>query len=185
MASVSVSRLVWAMGVSMPAAVNIMVRLLLSIVNPSKVCKLCKDKTNCKNRTVFQTVTAATIRSIITIHTKRTGHNRGGFLIYQPSAMPWAKKIFMSLHFQVIVEFSLTLGKLSLVNMGLYSTHTACTQWLILPNENTPLTISRIFPTLQLAKSYIAYLHGVYPHSPAPPPVLDGNQQELFPEVSK
>jgi hypothetical protein len=35
------------------------------------------------------------------------------------------------------------------------------------------------------AKSYIAYLHGVYKKSPSPPPVLDGGQKELFPEVSK
>ena len=44
LASVSVRRLAWAMGVSMPAAVNIMVRLMPSIVDPSKVCQLCKDK---------------------------------------------------------------------------------------------------------------------------------------------
>jgi hypothetical protein len=48
-ASISVRRLAWAMGVSMPAAINIMVRLLPSIVNPSKVCVLCKDKTKCQN----------------------------------------------------------------------------------------------------------------------------------------
>ena len=49
LASVSVRRLSWAMGVSMPAAVNIMVRLMPSIVDPSKVCQLCKDKTKCQS----------------------------------------------------------------------------------------------------------------------------------------
>ena len=48
LASISVRRLSWAMGVSMPAAINIMVRLLPSIVNPSKVCLLCKDKAKCQ-----------------------------------------------------------------------------------------------------------------------------------------
>ena len=48
MASVSVRRLAWAMGVSMPVAVNIIVRLLPNIVNPLKVCSLCKDKTKCQ-----------------------------------------------------------------------------------------------------------------------------------------
>jgi len=48
MASVTVRRLAWAMGVSMPAAVNIIVRLLPNIVNPLKVCNLCKDKTKCQ-----------------------------------------------------------------------------------------------------------------------------------------
>jgi len=49
LASISVRRLAWAMGVSMPAAINIMVRLMPSFVNPSKVCQLCKDKTKCQS----------------------------------------------------------------------------------------------------------------------------------------
>ena len=49
LASISVRRLAWAMGVSMPAAINIMVRLMPSIVNPSKVCVMCKDKTKCQS----------------------------------------------------------------------------------------------------------------------------------------
>ena len=51
LASISVRRLSWAMGVSMPTAVNIMVRLLPSIVSSSKVCQLCKDKTKCQSCT--------------------------------------------------------------------------------------------------------------------------------------
>ena len=49
LASISVRRLSWAMGISMPAAVNIFVRLLPSIVSPSKVCQLCKDKAKCQS----------------------------------------------------------------------------------------------------------------------------------------
>jgi len=91
----------------------------------------------------------------------------------------------MSLHFQVYADFSLSNGKPQLVSTSISSTHSACTTIPFCPFFTTQLTISRIFPTLQTAKNYIAYLHGVYPNSPAPPPVLDGNQQELFPEVSK
>ena len=48
LAGVSVRRLAWAMGVSMPAAVNIMVRLMPLVINGSKVCQGCKDKTKCQ-----------------------------------------------------------------------------------------------------------------------------------------
>jgi hypothetical protein len=89
----------------------------------------------------------------------------------------------MSLHYQVYAEFTLTQGKPQLVSTVIYSTTAAITLFPICPSINSYLTISRIFPTLKNAYSYIAYLHGVYPASPAPPPVLDGNQQELFPEV--
>ena len=106
------------------------------------------------------------------------------FNFFSPRQSPGAKGVFMSLHFSVIAEFSLTQGKPSLVSTVLYSTHAACTQWPILPNENAPLTISRIFPTIQLARSYIAYLYRVY-KKPIPPLVIDGGQQELFLEVSK
>jgi hypothetical protein len=89
----------------------------------------------------------------------------------------------MSLHFQVYAEFKLSNGKPQLISTSISSTYSACVQIPFNPYPHKLLTISRIFPTLQNAKSYIAYLHGVYPNSPAPPPVLDGNQQELFPEV--
>jgi hypothetical protein len=91
----------------------------------------------------------------------------------------------MALHYQVITDFSLTNGKPLLVSTAIFSTTAACTQWPIQPKENSYLTTSRIFPTLQMANSYIAYLHRVYLHSPAPPPVLDSGQQELFKELSK
>ena len=91
----------------------------------------------------------------------------------------------MSLHFQVYAEFSLTKGKPQLASTSILSTHAACTSWPVYPYETAYLTISRIFPTMRHAKSYIAYLHGVYKKSTAPPPVLDGGQKDLFSEVSK
>jgi hypothetical protein len=90
----------------------------------------------------------------------------------------------MSLHYQVYADFLLSNGKPQLVSTSISSTYAGCTSIPFSPFYKI-LTISRIFPTLQNAKSYIAYLHGVYPNSPAPPPVLDGNQQELFQEFSK
>ena len=90
----------------------------------------------------------------------------------------------MALHFQVIADFTLSHGKPSLTSISIYTTHAACTLFPFCPNPATYLTISRIFPTLQLAHSYIAYLQGVYPCSPIPPPVIDGGQLELFQEVS-
>jgi hypothetical protein len=51
MASISVRRLAWAMGKSMPATVDIIVKLIPSIVDPSKVCLSCKDSTKCQGCT--------------------------------------------------------------------------------------------------------------------------------------
>ena len=86
----------------------------------------------------------------------------------------------MSLHYQVYADFTLTQGKPQLVNTSISSTLAACTSLPFCPFDYSYLTISRIFHTLQNAQSYIAFLHGVYPHSPAPPPVLDSGQIELF-----
>ena len=90
----------------------------------------------------------------------------------------------MSLHFQVYADFIYTKGKRSLEGISLFSTRAACSDFPFWPYENSYLTISRIFPTLQQAHSYLAYLHGAYKSS-APLPVLDSGQQELFQEVSK
>jgi hypothetical protein len=90
----------------------------------------------------------------------------------------------MSIRYQVYADFSLTNGKPQLISTAIFSTHSACSLWPLSPKENSHLTITRIFPTLRNAKSYIAYLHGVYKNSPAPPPVLDSGQQELFKEPS-
>jgi len=91
----------------------------------------------------------------------------------------------MPLHFQVYADFTLTSNKPSLVSLSISSTFAACTSRPFFPYEKTYLTISRIFPTFREAQSYIAYLKGVYPQSPATPPALVGGQIELFPEVSE
>jgi hypothetical protein len=97
---------------------------------------------------------------------------------------PELSGVSMALHFQVYAQFSLTNGNAQLIGTAIASTKAACTSLPFWPYEHTCLTISLIFPTLKNALAYIAYLEGVYPHSPAPPPVLDGNQQELFKELS-
>jgi len=91
----------------------------------------------------------------------------------------------MSLHFQTYAEFIFVNGKQQLVSTSISSTHSACTSIPFSPFPHKLLTISYIFPTEKNARSYIAHLQKVFPNSPATPPVLDGNQQELFPEVSK
>ena len=47
LAAISVRRLAWSMGKSMPATVDHIIRLLPSIVDPSKVCSACQDKSKC------------------------------------------------------------------------------------------------------------------------------------------
>jgi hypothetical protein len=51
MASVSVRRFAWAVGLPMTSAVDLIAKVLPSIVQASKVCQLCKDKTKCKGCT--------------------------------------------------------------------------------------------------------------------------------------
>ena len=48
MASISVRRFSWALNLSMPKAVDLMVNLLKTVIDPSKVCQLCKDNTKCQ-----------------------------------------------------------------------------------------------------------------------------------------
>ena len=47
-AAVSVRRLAWALGVSMPKAVDQIVGLLPSMFSQSVICAKCKDSTKCK-----------------------------------------------------------------------------------------------------------------------------------------
>jgi len=47
MACVSVRRLAWALGVSMPKAIDIIIKELSSAFSSSFVCPQCKDKTKC------------------------------------------------------------------------------------------------------------------------------------------
>jgi hypothetical protein len=48
LSAVSVRRLAWALGLSMPTAVDQVVSLLPSLFSPGVVCLACKDNTNCK-----------------------------------------------------------------------------------------------------------------------------------------
>jgi hypothetical protein len=47
--AVSVRRLAWALGLSMPKAVDHVVGLLPSLFPPGVVCLACKDDTKCKS----------------------------------------------------------------------------------------------------------------------------------------
>ena len=49
LATVSVRRLAWALNKSMPKTVDIMVKLMPSIVSSSKVCSACQDKSKCQS----------------------------------------------------------------------------------------------------------------------------------------
>jgi recombinational DNA repair protein RecR len=48
LAAVSVRRLAWALGVPMTATVDTMIKLIPSLVDPSKVCLSCKDTSKCQ-----------------------------------------------------------------------------------------------------------------------------------------
>ena len=56
--SAAIRRLAWAMNKPMTKAVEIMIRLIPSIVDPSKVCLACQDKTVCKTCLFIQPLTA-------------------------------------------------------------------------------------------------------------------------------
>ena len=49
LAAISVRRLAWALNKSMPAAVDVIIQLLPLVLNSSKVCSACKDKTKCQS----------------------------------------------------------------------------------------------------------------------------------------
>ena len=91
----------------------------------------------------------------------------------------------MALHYQVIASFKCSGCKPRLIKPSFFSTSKACTSFPFLYSQNSYLTISRIFPTMQAAEDYITYLQRLYPDNPAPFPVLADDQQELFPEVLK
>ncbi|HCC37246.1 MAG TPA: hypothetical protein DEQ14_06310 [Treponema sp.] len=86
----------------------------------------------------------------------------------------------MATHYQVIAEFSFIRRKLSLFALSLRSTSTACASLPFSLPEREKFNISRIFHTLQEARSYIEYLRGVYAHCDVPFPPLDGGQIKLF-----
>ena len=49
LAAVSVRRLAWAYNMPMTSTIDLIVRLIPSIVDSGKVCIACKDNTKCKN----------------------------------------------------------------------------------------------------------------------------------------
>ena len=49
LAAISVRRLAWAMGKPMPAAVDIMVQLMPHVLQATKICSACKDKSKCSS----------------------------------------------------------------------------------------------------------------------------------------
>ncbi len=51
MAAVSVRRLAWALDKPMTLTVDFIVKLLPSIIDPSKICLSCKDNTRCQGCT--------------------------------------------------------------------------------------------------------------------------------------
>jgi len=53
-ATVTVRRLAWALGITMPKAVDKIINELPSIFPPSVVCPLCKDSTKCQTCGFYQ-----------------------------------------------------------------------------------------------------------------------------------
>ena len=51
LAAISVRRFAWALGLSMPKAVDLMSKLLPTFVDKAKVCQSCKDSTKCQGCT--------------------------------------------------------------------------------------------------------------------------------------
>jgi hypothetical protein len=49
LSAISVRRIAWSLGVSMPKAVDQVVNLLPSLFSPGVVCLACKDTTKCKS----------------------------------------------------------------------------------------------------------------------------------------
>jgi hypothetical protein len=56
--SAAVRRLAWAMGKPMTKTVELLVRLIPSLVEPSKVCQACKDKSICKTCPIIHPLSA-------------------------------------------------------------------------------------------------------------------------------
>jgi hypothetical protein len=52
-AAVSVRRLAWALGLTMPKTVDQVVGLLPSLFSPGLICPACKDNTKCKSCAFF------------------------------------------------------------------------------------------------------------------------------------
>jgi hypothetical protein len=59
LSAVSVRRLAWALGLSMPKAVDHVVGLLPSLFSPGVICLSCKDNTKCNSCAFSQQAAAA------------------------------------------------------------------------------------------------------------------------------
>ncbi|WP_461257064.1 hypothetical protein [Treponema sp. R80B11-R83G3] len=70
-----------------------------------------------------------------------------------------------SIHYRAYAEYNLIHGKPQLASTSIFTTKSALTPLPLF--ENSALKQSRIFPTLENAHSYIAYLHVAYKDSPA------------------
>ena len=66
LAAISVRRLAWAMNKPMPTAVDLMVQLLPSVVDPSKVCLSCQDNTKCQSCIFSKQVTPEEKAALLT-----------------------------------------------------------------------------------------------------------------------
>jgi len=67
LAAVSVRRLAWFLGISMPKAVDVIVSKLPSIFPPSTVCPQCKDNTKCSLCVFYQPSPASkTAENVVT-----------------------------------------------------------------------------------------------------------------------
>jgi hypothetical protein len=64
LASISVRRLAWAMGTSMPAAVNRVISLLPFVFDSGMVCLRCKDNSKCRDCVFSRVVTQADAQTI-------------------------------------------------------------------------------------------------------------------------
>jgi hypothetical protein len=63
-ATITVRRLAWALGLSMPKAVDRIVLLLPSTFNASKICEKCRDNSKCKFCAFSQTLSAEEKRKL-------------------------------------------------------------------------------------------------------------------------
>jgi hypothetical protein len=61
-ACISVRRLAWAFGVSMPKAIDIIVKELSSAFSSSVVCPQCRDKTKCSICCFYQPTAENTVK---------------------------------------------------------------------------------------------------------------------------
>jgi len=90
----------------------------------------------------------------------------------------FSHRCFMSSHYQVYVQFSVSSGKPSLIGVSLHST-SQYFPFLVFSPTSSP-SYSRYFQTVPEAQAYISYLFTRYPQSTAPPPKLDALQLLLF-----